>query len=302
MNKYYKNNVFIIGFGERVRSDIYPILREIVEDSKITIFSKSPRKENIEGTIINSFDIDELREKFNIHKPHILIVSIPPKSLMELFNSTLGGLNFENTKLFIDTPIMKKNILESNNFKSVQILEDFPPSPIGSLLLNFVNLNSKIIIFYKSFFAYHGYSLLRFLANELGGKRIKRIFKTKILTLFSIDDKYIFIYGKRDYNQGRLLALSKKRIIQDSDVNIRKIGTNILFDINENVIYKTNYTKEKLERNKSIFQQINSFKRIGLYDLFYKSIVEDEVNLNRNKITKLEEAYNDYSQSKDLYN
>ena len=43
MNKYSysDDNVFIVGFGERVKSDIYPVISEIVDSKQIKLFSKS---------------------------------------------------------------------------------------------------------------------------------------------------------------------------------------------------------------------------------------------------------------------
>ena len=67
MNKYYKNNIFIIGFGERVKADIYPVLSEIVDNSKITIFSKMP-------TTIQIYVIQENGKMIGRHTTNVKIL------------------------------------------------------------------------------------------------------------------------------------------------------------------------------------------------------------------------------------
>ena len=290
--KNLRNNIFIIGFGARVINDIIPVLNSFGIKDEIYIFNNSPLIYNINGILYDSIDILYFTEYFYKFKPKYIILSIPPKE-HESINLLLDNIDLNEVILFIDTPILNKNLFKNNNSKFQIILEDYPPSLVGTFLEYLIKIKCKIIFFYKSFFKYHGYSLLRYISVKTNSK-IKIFINTPFFSVIKIGYLFVVIIGKREYKKAKIFGLSKNKIVSDSKIKFSYKNNYLSFWIDNFNFYSPtkNISFIKLRNDIRFFDQIDEIKRIGLFNIF--SIVIDHEIHQDSLLTTLKDAEEDY--------
>lgn len=287
-----KNNIFIIGFGSRVINDIIPVLNRIESKNQIYIFNNSPLIYNIEGYLYESIDILFFIEYFYKLNPSHIILSIPPEE-HEFINLLLNKIDLSEVTLFIDTPIVNKELFKKNNSKVKIILEDYPPSFVGNFLLYLIKTNCKIVFFYKSFFKYHGYSLLRFIASKTNSK-IKILINTPLFSINRIGYLIILIIGKREYKKAKIFGFSKSKILSDSQIKFCYKNHQLFIGIDNLNLYslKKYIPIEDLSNDKSFFEHIDEIKRIGLLKIFLM-VIDNQIHED-DSLTTLIDAEEDF--------
>jgi hypothetical protein len=281
--------VSCIGFGDRAKSDLLPVLLSIYGAKCIRVYSNSVRKENIQGVILKSKHISDFRCEFNPSVKNVIVISVTISALASVFN-VLKDLDLTSADIFIDTPIIAAGVVPLLNAKTVRILEDFPPSPIGLFLKCLESKSVKVIFFYKSFYKYHGYSLLRYLSLASNGMKVKKIFYFSAFQLYKIGSIFAVVFGKRDYRKARIYGVGNKKVISDKTLEIVPFYDKIKVVFNGEVIDKyENF--ENINKSFCALDDVEFCKRLGLQKIFL-AIDENPLELKCN--TSINEALVDY--------
>ncbi len=281
--------VSCIGFGDRAKSDLLPVLISIYGVKCIRVYANSIRKENIRGVIFESKHISDFKREFNPNVKNVIVISVTTSALNSVFDE-FKDLDLTNADIFIDTPIIGAGVVPPLNAKTVRILEDFPPSPIGLFLKCLVSKSVKVIFFYKSFYKYHGYSLLRYLSLASNGMKVKKIFYFPAFQLYKIGRIFAVVFGKRDYRKARIYGVGNKKVISDKTLEIVPFDDKIKVVFDGEVIDKyENF--ENINKSFSALDDIEICKRLGLQKIIL-AIDENPLELNYN--TSINEALVDY--------
>lgn len=283
----------IIGFGNRVKYDLLPVIFNQVGVNNVNVYSKSERKENIGGVIVNSMAISEFFQRYKNNCNEIIVISINHDAL-PLFLSDLAKIDTGNAVILIDTPITSILDISIIKAKCIYILEDVPPSPVGAFLRYMKNHSAKLIIFYKSFYKYHGYSMFRYLcSNKNYSSKIFRIFKTKIISLYKVDNNFCIVVGERDYSRARIIGIGNNCLMSDRLIQIHNRGSKVIVSYKNEVIDEYDQCGGLACGN--IFNDFDKCKRLGLFRLI------NNINLGLNKVDYLTspmQALDDYIQTK----
>lgn len=273
----------LIGFGERVRNDIYPIIRLFAEQDDLLCYANTCRTEYVNGDCVKIKSICNLKiEKINAT---YLIMSVPPFMHEQLI------LNFDFSKfkhVFIDTPIDKISPFRAKCLLNVTILEDVPFSPIVFVVEYLVKKSSASYIYIKNMlFRYHAVSLLKCVTKN------KLLEKLDIKYRSKIKIGNITFNKKRNYNAVKIYSFGKW-FFKNIDIKINYYG---VFS-SEDQIYAFSPTEREVsgiaklidkEKSLDFFLYIDNMKRIGLYSIFLKAL-RCETSLY-----SVNEAYDDYN-------
>lgn len=276
-------DIFIFGYGGRVKNDILPVIHKVLPNSRIFIYATSKRKVNIHGRIelLQSFDGYSGPSKT---RNNIAFISVPPTEQLQVFNKIKDKIDqFE--RVFIDTPIVEKSLI---GVKNVEVLEDFPFSPIG-LAFKYMKKENNSLILYRCLFKYHGISLLRILMGDIDGMKLKslRLFRLRFTFIFS--PFKIIIVSPRKYETCKIFGLNhffnprRLKIEYSPEECCVKVDGYVVDVIND-------YEKSLITTIRSIdvYEDIDVFKQIGLSRLIHKSIMTSEIQYSCSK------AYFDY--------
>jgi hypothetical protein len=294
-----ESSILIVGFGRRVIDDIYPSIRNMYDASQIKIFSNSPRVENINGEIVESLPISELDEKLTQKPIAKLIISIPPNGILDFINQ-LSTYDLTCTDVYVDTPIKFSGLESLLNVNSVKVLEDFPTSPIGFFLKYLMAKKIFLLVFYKSFYAYHGYSLIRMLSKYDGPeKKIYKVLSNKYLSIYFLGRKFILTIGTRDYDKARVWGLGSS-FYSNMNVHIQIFSKDYEFKYNNEIFdsVENKYFRLAKERQQnSLFEDVNGVKRVGLIRILSN---HSDLTYRPEFGTSLEEAYSDYTSTRHM--
>jgi len=277
-------DIFIFGFGSRVRDDIIPVIDVIFPQSNKYIYTKSSKKVNINGQIVTIKSIDEFLGIYKLEN-NIAFISVPPSQQLQVF-SHINNEMFKFDRIFIDTPIVEKSLINAGN---IEVLEDFPFSPIGSVFEYLQTKRGRYLALYRCLFKYHGISLLRIFVKDVDNikKMSFRLAKWRFTIIFS--SRTILIVSPRKYEACKVftsnyfLNLKRHNIKYFSHDNCVKVDKQKVDFINS---YEQLFLGS--DREIDVYKNIDLFKQIGLARLIYKSITSNRIQYS------CAEAYCDY--------
>lgn len=278
-----------IGFGDRAVADLLPALFERYPDEEIYVYSLSAKKYNLNGRLIKSLNVDSFFINFDPNNSNVIVVSISNSALTD-FCSRLRKLNLTKASIYIDTPITGEEHLNDINASSILVLEDFPPSPIGIFLEHLHENGVNLFVFYKSFYRYHGYSLIRLLAAKNADSTIKKIIYNSFFQLYKISSAYILVIGRRDYRKAKIFGLSGTHIFNDSKLllDVRDNTVDVLFD---NLKLESYRNIGLANRTFPALQDVEFCKKLGLQRIF---VIRNSESDNDCRLTYAEQAAVDY--------
>jgi hypothetical protein len=260
------NNISCLGFGDRVVKDIMPILFRVFPSERINFYSLSERKQNYKGKIIKSKSIDEFFSVFDESQINLIVICVTNNALLSIVQK-LHSFDLKNTHILIDTPIKEVECLESLQASSIRILEDFPPSPVGSFVDHLVLKGVRLIIFYKSFYKYHGYSILRRISKVMSEPTITKIFALNFIQLYKIGSKFILVLGARNYEKARICGVNFSQFYSDRSLYL-KCDLDSMRLLYKHKIIAT-YDSHNIDaRCFPALDDVEFCKQIGLYRIF----------------------------------
>ena len=248
-----------------------PVIHKIFPEKNIRIYSRSKRIININGLVYRVKYIKDLLNEFDKDLESIIYIAIDCNNIHDILIK-LNNIDLSKSHIVIDTPIIDENLVDINNPKSITVAEDFPFSPIGKFV-KYISEKHKIIIFKKSFFKYHGASLLRvFFKHKLN---LSMPFSnTKIFSFFDVhifksQSKFAIVIGKRNYKKGEILFLKDKKLVSSNLIKFDRVNkrltlfNNVIDTLTDDEMHFLSEVKDKHK----VFDNIEAYKRIGLLRL-----------------------------------
>lgn len=243
--------IILIGSGSRVTRDILPVLQALGAD--ITIFSRYRRK-----ILVGKEILQVLSYKYDYTQPlrdYYLVISTPP----EAYSSILKLYSHSSVlckHIFLDTPISKE--IEHLPDIPLSILEDFPFSPLTSLLIQ-LRSNHRHLFLFNLLYRYHGVSILRRLGT------LNAV--TSIFRYFTLADN-IITNKRRNYSNTLILSLCYPFIHSPTiSANGLSISQSLVdeFDTIESSLF---HRWLRTYKHATLFQDIDLLKQVGLKRLF----------------------------------
>jgi len=277
-------DIFIFGYGSRAKNDIIPVVDTVFPKSNKFIYATTRKKVNINGEIVTIKSFSDYSGTYKLEN-NIAFISVPPSEQLRVFNKINNEL-FKFDRIFIDTPIVEKSLIDMSN---IEVLEDFPFSPIGSVFKHLQKKRGGGLIFYRCLFKYHGVSLLRTLLGSVNSMRKISFRLARYKFTFVFSSCIILIVSPRKYEICKVLT--SNYFFNPKRLNIEYISHDNYVEVDGYKVDLINsYEQSFLTSCKKIdvFKNIDMFKKIGLSRLIYRSITVNKIQYSCAK------AYYDY--------
>tara|TARA_B100000900_G_C20489086_1_gene678762 strand:- start:194 stop:1084 length:891 start_codon:yes stop_codon:yes gene_type:complete len=268
-----KFSIEIFGYGNRVEGDILPVVKNIFENFSLNIYVSCKRKINVDGKIILLNSFEEYKNNKNEEIDKIAFVSVPV-SEQELVLQSLFYNKDQYFRIFVDTPILKEYSQFGNK---IDIMEDFPFSPLIKILKYYRSSFDPYLIFYKkSLYKYHGISIIKEIDKKVDLNKclVMDLLFVKITILKG--EKKHFVISPRNYDKGNISLY--KAFLNKMKIDKVTIKNSNIY-IKDKLIYETSQNLKFLlsDGNFHIFSIIDSIKQIGLSKLILNSILNDKI-------------------------
>lgn len=276
--------IIIIGAGERVRTDILPVLESLPETFSIhKIYGRSRRalfgKERV-------YDVEPLSmlQAADVAKAQIIYLSIPAREVSSVLEM-LRAHECSHIDLILPTPVSTGLVIPEGRFRRIIVEEDMVLLPWLPALKRAIEKELgtlKEIVLDRSAYKYHAIALIKTLCNSSAGV-LKSRFSFRHGRHFMCGDIRATLIEPRDYSTGRMTLVCERGTVTDTSIECLadkehyckgfRIGS-----ITEVLSEEESRLFGMLGEKDTVITRMHDCKRVGLRRLLIATLEDPKTN------------------------